>query len=217
MTDYVLVENKQIIHLGPMGWKPRMFQSELNDLEVDFTVPPAEPGYIQINENFEIMPVSLDTPTHNPLFEELAGPFWTYENNTAIGHYTVHDGNIDSIKGNLKNIVAALRYNKEQTPFKYTIQGTEVTVDASRENRNIFVQKYQFMTDAETVDWKFPETWLTLTKAELGELVVAGATHIQTQFNWEKGYVDSIESSTTIDNLRNIYNELIPPPNYPEV
>lgn len=216
MTDYVLVENRQIIHLGPMGWKPRMFQSELQDLEVDFTLPPAEPGYLQINESIEIFPVAMDYIDYNPLFDELVGPFWRYEDNVAHGYYTKQDGNIDSIKGNMKNIVAGLRYNKEQTPFQYTIQGQTVTVDASRENRNVFVQKYQFMTDTDTVDWKFPETWLTLTKPELGELVNAGATYIQEQFNWEKGYVDRIEAVTSIDELKFIHAELFPPPE-PEV
>ena len=50
MANYLLVENRQIVHLGPIPWRHRFIQSELDDLEVDFVVPQSEQGYIKINE-----------------------------------------------------------------------------------------------------------------------------------------------------------------------
>lgn len=204
MASYLLVENRQIIHLGPMEWRQRFFQSELNDLEVEYQVPPVEQGYIKINDNFEFIPVvAVEMPEYD-MFEELVGPTWTYDNNQATGTYTKQPGNIDAAKGNMKSLVADKRYQKENTPFTMTIQNQLVTVDASRDNRNIFIQKYQLMADTDTVQWKFPETWLTLTKQELGSVVLAGANHIQTQFDWEKSIIDQIDATSDVATLKSI-------------
>jgi hypothetical protein len=220
MADYIIVQNRQTVLLGPMSWRQRMFQNEIDELYDNgeilerYQVPPAEIGYINIEDIIEFFPVNIPVVEYDTLFQELVGPYWTFDdvNKIATGTYTVQDGNIDSIKGNCKNVLAGIRYNKEQTSFKTTLQGIEVSVDASRENRNIFVQKYQFMADTDTVDWKFPEGWLTLTKQELGSLVLEGANYIQEQFNWEKGYADQIDSATTVEEVKTIYLEFNPPP-----
>ena len=60
------------------------------------------------------------------------------------------------------------------------------------------------MGDTDTVVWKFPETWLTLTKAELSSVVIAGAAYIQAQFDWEKSVADSIDAAATVDDLKAI-------------
>jgi hypothetical protein len=218
MADYIIVQNRETVLLGPMSWRQRMFQNEINELidngelTINYEVPPAEVGYVDLGDNVEIFPVEMLVTEYDPNFESLSGPFWTFDNNVATGSYTKQDGDIALIKGNLKNILASIRYTKEQTPFVTTVQNTEVTVDASRENRNIFVQKYQFMADNDTVEWKFPEGWLTLTKQELGSLVITGATFIQQQFDWEKGYADQIDAATTIAELKTILTEFNPPP-----
>lgn len=217
MAEYIIVKNREQVLLGPMPWRQRMFQSEINDLydegelTVKYEVPPIEISYADLGDGIEIFPVNMIVISYDPLYQALSGPFWSFDSNLAIGSYNVIDGDINSIKGNLKNILANIRYNKEQTPFTMTVQGQTVTVDASRENRNIFVQKYQFMSDTDTVDWKFPETWLTLTKSDLGSIVLAGANYIQDQFNWEKEYVDRIDNATTINELKTIKDEFDPP------
>jgi hypothetical protein len=85
-----------------------------------------------------------------------------------------------------------------------TIQGQEVVVDTSRDGRNIFVQKYQMMTDTDVVQWKFPTTWLTLSKADLGLAVTAGAAYVEAQFVWEQSIVNQIEAAVTVDELKAI-------------
>ena len=64
------------------------------------------------------------------------------------------------------------------------------------------------MSDTETSNWKFPEGWLTLTKSELGQCVSAGATHIQSCFDWEKNYTDRIEAATTKEELLQIEQDI---------
>ena len=204
---YLLVENKQIVHLGPMFWNHRMFQSELEDLDVSFKLSPSEPGaLLRINDDLEIYPLEdISYPEYDSMFEQLVGPFWNFGQYYANGTFDKTDIDTNAVKSKLKELAAAERWKKESTPFKMTIQDVEVSVDASRDNRNIFVQKYQFMADGETVDWKFPEAWLTLTKAELGSVVLAGAAHIQAQFDWEKNLVDQIDAAVDNAELKVIY------------
>jgi len=206
--EYILIEDKQTIHLNTT-WKPRMFQSELDDLEVDFKISPIEPGeYIKINDNLEIFPVvELIVPECDQIYEELNGPFWDFENQEARGYYTKTDKSLDIIKNTLKQLVASIRYKKEVAGVKTTIQETEITVETDKETRNIFVQKYILMGDSEIINWKFPETWLALNKLELGTVIFTGATYIQAQFDWEKGIVDQIELSETIEDLKLISME----------
>jgi hypothetical protein len=87
---------------------------------------------------------------------------------------------------------------------KTTIQDLEVTLDTSRDGRNVFIQKYTLMGEDDVVNWKFPEGWLTLTKTELGVAVATGAAHIQGAFDWEKAKVEEIEAAETVEALNAI-------------
>ena len=89
--QFIIVENQEIIHLGPIDWKQRLFQSVIRDeLELDFVVPLTndtnEP--VIINEQFKIFPVILVYPTtHNSKIEQYAGPFWEFGVSIATGTY----------------------------------------------------------------------------------------------------------------------------------
>lgn len=213
---YILVENRQIVHLGPFEWnKHRMLQSELNDLEVTYTVSPTESGYIKINNNFEIFPITgISYPEdYDSLYHDLAGPYWTYADKSASGAYTHIDKPLSDIRSMITQTAARLRYDKESLGTQVEIRpGVMVTADTSREGRQIFTQVYGIMQDGATVDWKFPEGWMTITKDELGTVIMGGAAYIQTQFDWEKGYADRAEAATTVVELKAIYDELVPPP-----
>ena len=77
---YILVQNQTTVLLGPMYWKPRMLQSELDDIEISYIVPPAEQGYILVNSDplIEIFPITETiTPEFNSLIEHLSGPRYT--------------------------------------------------------------------------------------------------------------------------------------------
>jgi hypothetical protein len=201
---YILVEDRKIVHLVT-DWRYRFIQRELDDLEIDFIAPPVEVGYIKINNNFEIFPItSSEMPDYDPIFEQLAGPFYEYRVNEVAESYLLNNRSIESIKTSLKEKVAAMRYNKEVAGVKITIQGKEITIETDRDTRNIFVQKYMLMDDNSTSEWKFPEGWLTLTKLELGTIIQVGANYIQSQFDWERNVSDQVDVATNINELRNI-------------
>lgn len=212
MANYVLVENRQIIHLGPIPWRHRFIQSELDDLEVTYTVPPVEQGYIRINDNFEIFPVGEAMgDSGDSRWEDPVGPTWEYVDNQAIPTFGKQDKSLDQIRQFIKNDLAAKRYVKEAAGTQVEIRpGIMVTADTSRDGRNIFVQVYGTMADDSTVDWKFPEGWFTITKAELGDVIAGGYTYIQEQFVWEKTYSDRVDAAIDVGELKAIYDELNP-------
>ena len=244
--------------LGPIEWRHRFIQSELDDLEVSFTVPPAEQGYIKINDNFEIFPVGEPVgESLDPNFEQPIGPTWQFvdvekvldENPqqravvivpTAIPTYGKQDKDLGEIRTTVNSLVASIRYNKEQAGTKVILvpevtgevtvpkineetkeieqvtetrvlsPAVEVTADTSRDGRAIFVQVYATMPDGGTVDWKFPEGWMNITKEQLGMVIAGGYSYIQEQFLWEKGITDRVASASTIEDLKTIYNEINP-------
>lgn len=209
--QYLIVENKQSVLLGPMDWRPRFFQSELDDLEIDFQISPSEPmQYMKITDEVEIYPVAaINGPADfDPIYQHLAGPFWIFENNVAVGTYTSADNSIEIIQANLKNIVAAERYKKEVAGTTIIVQGNQVFVATDRDSRNVFVQKLITMADSDTVQWKFADTWLELTKADLTSVVSSINSYVQAQYDWEKGIIDSINAAFTITELKSIsYSE----------
>jgi hypothetical protein len=175
--------------------------------DLDLDTAPTILASDELNVPYDILPnvrVRKARTVHaelNAKTQRHEGPFWTYENDEAVATFTAVDKNIDQVKGELKNIVAANRYNKENLGITVTIQGTDVWCDTSRGNRDVFFQKYALMGDADTVNWKFPNAWLNLTKPELGYIVGSGVAYIQGCFDWEETKVAEIDACTTLSQL----------------
>lgn len=208
---YILTLNRQQVLLGPIHWNKRMFQSEIDTLYDDGEIfdrvfaGDVEQDYSDLGFGVEILSVSgSEIPQHDPMYQQLVGPTWRYNARDVVETYDVADIDLSVVKSKLKEIAAAERYRKEVTGPKITIQGVEVSLDTTRDGRHVFVQKYLLMGDTDTVEWKFPESWLTLTKGELGSVVAAGAQHIQDQFTWEAGIVAQIDAATTAEELKAI-------------
>jgi len=199
---YAVVYKNNVI-VGPMDWNRAIFSGSLSKEQIEVVLPrvaPEDLPYV-INEDAKICLVNENRPEINPMVEYYYGPLWDTTGDIAIANYEVVDTPIEFAKVNFKNQAADERYKKEVSGTKLNIQNTEVTIDTSRDGRNIFVQKYSLMAENETVNWKFPEGWLTLSKSELGQIVAAGAAHIQSSFDWEKTINDQIESATTKEDL----------------
>lgn len=214
--NYIIVKDQQTVLLGPMPWRQRMFQREINDLleagdiTQQYTIPPvpSDTHYLALGEGLEIFPVvQSNVPAHDAIYEQLAGPYYSYANNEATETFNAVSVPLDQIKGTLKNIVTNNRYKKEVGGFKITVQSSEVTVDTSREGRQIFLDTYLAMADAETINWKFPETWINVTKSEMEQIVFAGKTHIQTCFDWELSTQNAIDAAQTEQELKAIVLE----------
>jgi hypothetical protein len=192
--------------LGPINWNPRFISSVLQtDLDLDNppTVLASDEQKIpyDILPNVRVRPVTQVYEEINSKTQRHEGPFWTYTDDAATATWTAVDKPLDQVKGELKAISAAERWNKENAGVTVTVQDVEVWCDTSRGNRDVFLQRYMTMGDADTVNWKFPSTWLTLTKSELGYIVSEGTAYIQSCFDWEVAKNAEIDACTTLAEL----------------
>lgn len=215
---YALVHKERVL-VGPMPWNRGLFEGALTKIKVSGHVPRLAPDAdklpIVYDADTKIMPARYETPEHNTRIERTYGPFWTFDNDVAVGTFAIKDKEIEFVKADLKNEAAAERYRREVAGTTMELKGATVTLDTSRDGRNIFLQKYILMGDTDTVNWKFPEGWFNLTKAELGSVVAAGASHIQAQFDWEEAKGVEIDGCETLAELDAIV--IVEPTPEPEV
>ena len=201
----------EFVILGPVSWKAQFISSVIeDDTEQVVKLLPSDESKVPFSPcaNVYIYKYSEVKPQVHTLTGRYDGPFWSFSNGVATGTFTASSKNIDLVRQELKQLVANIRYSKEVSGVKVTIQGVQVTVDTSRDGRNVFVQALSIMGDNETRSWKFPEAWLTLTKADLATLVQSGATYIQQQFDWEEEQ-SSLIDSYNLQQLAQMYDSLI--------
>lgn len=203
---FIITHNNNVI-LGPMRWNRFRFENQIKEeLEIEVTLPQVfDADVLEISTEVKIYRVIREARTDfNARTQFLNGPFWQFTDNGAIANYMAENLSVDAVKNQMKSQVAAERYAKEISGVKIALQDTEVTIDTSRGNRDIFVQKYLLMGDADTVQWKFPECWLTLSKTDLGAIVQAGANHVQVAFDWESAKIVEVDGCSTLDQLNSI-------------
>lgn len=207
--QFIISQNKQFIKLGPIDWKQRFIQHYFDDLNIAFTVPATEQGYIKVSNEYEIFPVTNTVmPNYDPEYEQLVGPFYTYANNAATATYTKTDIPLEAVKNKMKQAAADERFKRENAGTTTTVQGKTVELYTNRQDRNMYVQKYSFMADGTTASWKFNSGWLDITKVELASMIATGASYIQDQYDWERTTVASIDAATTAAELKLI--EIVP-------
>jgi hypothetical protein len=206
--QYLIVEklsdDTNMVHVGPMNWRPTYFKNALlDDLDIEFNVPLSNDSEecIIVNQSVKIMPVKDIgyTGECNSKIQFLQGPYYNYFEDRAEQYWTIQDKDINVVKSELKTIVAANRYSYEIIGVKLTLQGKEVTALTNRGDRDLYLQAYQMGKD--NVNWKFGAEFLTLSNAELGQVVSTVTTHVQNVFDWEAGKVSAIDSSVTLAEL----------------
>jgi hypothetical protein len=197
----VIYDNRVLV--GPMNWNRGMFQGALERKGIQYSLPRTAPDDLPmiIDEHAKIMQVEEIKPELNALVEYYYGPLWDITETKAIANYEIHDTPIESARYNLKQLASQERYKKEILGTTTTIQDNLVTIDTNRGARDIFVQKYLLMAESDTVNWKFPETWLTLTKSDLGLCVQAGNQYVQQCFDWELNISEQIDQAETKEQL----------------
>jgi hypothetical protein len=198
---FVLTKNSQVI-LGPVEWSSRFFENHLATIgNTVSSLPLTLTAAMNVAPGISILPATLVEPSYNSKIQQLAGPFWSLTATTASGTYQVVDKNVEAVKNDLLAQVAADRYAKEIAGTTTVLQGVAVTLDTSRENRNVITQQYLLLDAGQTAHWKFKEAWLNLTKAEFAQAVSAGVSHIQAQFDAERVKVSEITACSTLSQL----------------
>lgn len=203
---YAVIHKDKVI-IGPKEWNRGFFTFRFQQLKISAAAmprtAPSEMPFI-VDADTRIVPATVTYEEINTMTQYHRGPVWEIGEGSATATYVATDTPIEQARANFRNQAAEVRYRRETAGSKITIQDLEVSLDTSRDGRNTFIQKFSLMGDTDTSNWKFPEGWLTLTKAELGSIVQAGATHIQSAFDWEKGINDLIDAAQTAEELLNI-------------
>jgi hypothetical protein len=220
--DYLLVQNQSIVHLGPVTWKQRFIQSEINDLidsgelNVDYTVTPVEQGYINIGDGFEFFPVSLEIPAYDSVYQHLAGPVWSYTANVATGTYTVIDRPINDIKSSLLTLAASERYRKECLGTTANVTSSNVTISLATDpaNRGQYVVLLNSMT-SNTINFKTSSGFIELSNTDIQIMVTAVNNYVQSQFNWEQEIHNQVNDSQDTSTLKSI--QILPVPVAPVI
>jgi hypothetical protein len=204
--SYGIVHKNRVV-VGPMAWSQKYFTSALKIRhKIDANIPGIEPEILPyvIDNDTKIHRVVENRPELNTMIHYYYGPIWDFSNDIIIANYEVKDISIEVAKDNFRSVLASERYKKEISNTKLTLQNLEITIDTSRERRNVYIQKFLTMNDGEVINWKFSEGWLTVSKEELGIIAKACADYIQDAFNWEKSINEQIDSCLTTEELLNL-------------
>lgn len=206
---YILVKDNHVF-AGPNLWNPKLFESYIEDeFEITTTLPSSAPdNNTDLGNDITVYVLTdIQYPEYNAKIQKLNGPFYTFQDGNATQSFIVVDKSIDEVKSELLPIVAENRWKKEIAGVEVTVQSTVLKVTTQRGERDIFLQALQSGID--NAGWKLSgadgsTVWLTLSLAELQTIVGAIIAHIQSQFDWEKSTVLSIEACTTLAELDQI-------------
>jgi len=204
---YAIIHKNRVI-VGPKEWNRAFFTFSLKSVVPGNVLLPRTPSDdiipMIINADTKIVKAEVIKDEFNPMTQGLSGPYWTINDDTVTAEYRATDMPLESARQNFKNLAASERYNQEISGAKTVIQNVEVTINTNRGSRDIFVQKYLLMSEADIIGWKFPEAWLNLSKSDLGQVVKAGEDHVQSCFVWEKAICDQIDAAQSAEELLTI-------------
>lgn len=207
---YALVHNN-VIKVGPRDWNPAFFLDYLKEIDVSTKNVPnsySDEKSIKINDEIYIVPVEEPAfPSKHPISEQYAGPFWNVNTTLITGTYGVVDMPVDGAKSKMREILSNVRYAKENIVLKTTVQSQNVVLITTRDSRQVWQQLLLGMKDEDTINYKFNnQIWLSLSKSDVQNVYSTIHQFVQSQFDWEKAKIDSLESVSTKSELESYFS-----------
>lgn len=215
-----VVKYKNNVILGIIPWNSQYIKDVVRvRYRAIVDIPAQEPDIstlpLQINDDLVIFPAEEDRPqTMNPLVEQYYGPLWEFLDNKVIAHYEVRQLDLDSAKYNYKAVAAKLRYDREISGTTVEINNITHKIETTREIRSKYIERLVSMSDTQTINFKFNQGWVELTKNDILSIVNAIDNHVQSAFNYEYNLSLLIDQATSIQDLLAI-EELNKPENQP--
>lgn len=119
---------------------------------------------------------------------------------TLVGTQTVLEAELEKTRHGLRRKLEAHRYRVEVGGTALA-DGTAVPTD--RGSQGQLANAYSTLKDGlrDTIDWKGPDGWVTLTPTEVTSLATASATHVQRCFTAEKRVDQQLTGKTDITAL----------------
>lgn len=173
-------------------------------MEVEYTVEGKSPMIVGVRLPFEGESLESIINSHSPVryFIEQSLPLANVEIGTT-GSYVVPEETFESAKADKKQEIAAWRYNEET-------KGVNVNgniISTSRESQTSLSAAYTSMKDGliSTVNWKMSDgTFVTLDLSTITVIAQAVVNHIQSCFDREMYYLNLLEQTTTIEQVKDI-------------
>lgn len=205
---YVVINKNKVI-LGILPWNPKYFSTVLKmRYKITATLPKTEPESSEfpyvIDEDTVIKIAEENRSSDiNPMVEYYYGPLWEFVDDKVIANYEIKTQDLDSAKGNYRQRAAMLRYESESSGTTVTIDSVEHAIETSREARAKYVEKYLMMGD-DPISWKFQDSWQTITKQNMLDIIHAIEAHVQAAFDEELNLVEQINAAESIEALLSI-------------
>lgn len=203
---YALVDGSTIL-LGPIKFNYRMINSVLEEeLELEERVSSVDESRVPFNITDTVKIVSAAnqySPEYNPRYHEHTGPTVSVYENEVIFSYGIREKPLDQIKSERKGEIAPYRKEKENSTIDIEINGTQVKVSTSRDNRIALTSKA--MSGDGPYNFKFGrETWIEITKSDIENILQQIDSKVQEAFDWELAKNQEIDACRTVDEVLNV-------------
>lgn len=212
---YSLIHNDQLL-LGPIKYNYKLINFDLEELELEqrlnsqsYTQVP-----IQFDETTFLLPAREVRPEHDARFHNITPPVWSITKvdgvpTEVVFTYSAVDKSIEQVKQERKALVAPERRNKENTTIIVNVQGTDVEVSTSRENRLSLASK--LLSSPGPHNFKFGDDfWLQITTADLETIIQAVDAKVQEAFDWELAKLQEIDACLSAEDVHAV--EIVPAP-----
>lgn len=202
--------NKDSLILGPMGFNVRMINFDLEDLEIEDRITPQSytdlPIHFSDNETHLVL-IEKIIPEHDPKYHNVGNFTWEIikENNTptkVVLTYPIINKTLEEVKNIRKLEIAPCRREKENTTITVNLNGTQVEVSTSREERLLLASKLAASPGPH--NYKFINTWLEVTTEQLQTIVSEIDVKVQEAFDWELAKLQEIDACVTINDVYDV-------------
>lgn len=212
---YVIIHKNRVI-LGILPWNSQYYTDVLRSrYRITTELPRNEPAPDvfpwEIDADTKIVSAQEVRPNiENPLVKYYYGPTWDFLETKVIANYEVIPHAIEDARANYKAKAGTQRYEQEVSGTSITIDDVEYKIETDRSSRTKYIEKYVSMGD--TVNWKFNEGWVVLTKTQMQSIVAAIDTHVQSAYDEELRLNAVIAACETAEQLEAV-EELNKKPN----
>lgn len=202
---YALVYNNQI-EVGPRDWNIRFFKDWLDENQIEYSDFNETMVPLTINKNVKILPVYFNNePSYHKITEQLAGPYYTINEDHIIAEYQVADVPLDIVKHVVKQMIAQKRWEKETGGIE--VNGLQIKTDVASQAKITGAYATSLLNPDIVIDWKGANGWIQLDKTAIEAIASAVSQHVQQCFTEEKQRCDAVDVCTTKQQIEQLITE----------
>lgn len=222
--------HKGSLELGPFPLNVRYINSELEDLGLEDRISDLSFRRMPIHFSDELTHLVCAEkiiPEYDPKYYNLGNFTWEIvEEETSVTRrdpktkkiesysailpvkvlfrYSISEKTLDEVKNNRKNEISPERKRKENTSITVNVNGVDVIVSTTREERILLTTKLTSLAPGATCNYKFQNTWAELSAENLNHIISQIDVKVQESFDWEFSKRNEVDSCSSIDEVYNV-------------